>query len=109
MGLHKDDKEFRHPGVSYLDYKQLDMDRVLTALLPRLWWRGSPSVLIGSPGERQIGEFVEAMTSKPEWFDGFDPDITYRWVETSLLDLVNRGRPNQAVAQGVGKVAVGRR
>ena len=39
MGLHRDDREFRHPGVSFLDYKQLDMDRVLTGLLPRLWWR----------------------------------------------------------------------
>ena len=25
---------FHHPGVSRIDYKPLDMDRVLTALLP---------------------------------------------------------------------------
>jgi hypothetical protein len=98
MGLNKADKEFRHPGVSYLDYKQLDMDRVLTALLPRLWWKGSPSVLIGSPKDLQIDDFVATIAHKPEWFKGFDREITYRWVETHLLDLVNRGKPSQAVA-----------
>ena len=38
--LNGSDKEFRHEGVSYLDYKQMEMDRVLTAFLPRLWWDG---------------------------------------------------------------------
>ena len=98
MGLHRDDKEFRHPGISYLDYKQIDMDRVLTGFLPRLWWRGSPSVLIGSRPDLEVGEFVESFLEHPERFENFDPDITYRWVETHLLDLVNRGRPTQAVA-----------
>jgi hypothetical protein len=98
VGLHKDDKEFRHPAVSYLDYKQLDMDRVLTALLPRLWWKGSPSVLIGSPRDLTVEDFVATIAGKPEWFAGFDDDITRRWVETHLLDLVNRGRPGQAIA-----------
>lgn len=98
MGLHRDDKEFRHAGISYLDYKQVDMDRVLTALLPRLWWKGSPSVLIGSPRDLDIEAFVSTMASQPQWFEGFDHDITYRWAETHLLDLVNRGKPSQAVA-----------
>jgi hypothetical protein len=98
MGLHKDDKEFRHPAVSYLDYKQLDMDRVLTALLPRLWWKGSPSVLIGSPRDLTVEDFVATIAGNSEWFTGFEQDITRRWVETHLLDLVNRGRPGQAIA-----------
>jgi hypothetical protein len=100
MGLHRVDKEFRHPGVSYLDYKQLDMDRVLTAFLPRLWWRGSPSVLIGSPKDLDIDDFVETIAEAGRWFSGFDQnrDVTYRWAETHLLDLVNRGKPNQAIA-----------
>jgi hypothetical protein len=36
----------------------------------------------------------------PEWFTGFKdhPDVLTRWVETHLLDVVNRGRANQAVA-----------
>lgn len=98
MGLHRDDKEFRHPAVSYLDYKQLDMDRVLTALLPRLWHNGSPSVLVGSGADLDVDAFVEVVTEHPDRFVGFDPDITARWLETHLLDLVNRGKPGQAIA-----------
>jgi hypothetical protein len=98
MGLHRDDREFRHPGVSFLDYKQLDMDRVLTGLLPRLWWRGSSSVVIGSPNDIPVAEYVAQIMGSPDWFRGFDPEMTHRWVETYLLDLVNRGKPGQAVA-----------
>lgn len=98
MGLHKDDREFRYPGVSYLDYKQLDMDRVLTAFLPRLWWQGASSVIIGAPKDLPIEEYVKEFLENPAWFQDFDPDITTRWVETHLLDLVNRGKPTQAVA-----------
>ncbi len=98
MGLHRNDKEFRHPGISYLDYKQIDMDRVLTGFLARLWWKGSPSVLVGSRSDLGVDDFVASLLEHPERFENFDPDITYRWVETHLLDVVNRGRPNQAVA-----------
>ena len=45
MTLNRLDKEFRHEGISYLDYKQVEMDRVLTAFLPRLWWGGQRSVI----------------------------------------------------------------
>ena len=38
--LHSD---FRHPGLSYLNFKLLDMDRVLTAFLARLQHRGCPA------------------------------------------------------------------
>ncbi|WP_328463490.1 hypothetical protein OHA21_38070 [Actinoplanes sp. NBC_00393] len=98
MGLHRQDREFRHPGVSFLDYKQLDMDRVLTGLLPRLWFRGSPSVVIGAPDGIPIDAYVDQIRDNPDLFQGFDPAMTYRWLETNLLDLVNRGRPGQAVA-----------
>ncbi len=33
---------FHHPSISRIDYKALDMDRVLTALLARLWHQGFP-------------------------------------------------------------------
>ena len=33
MTLDRTDKDFRHEGISYLDYKQVEMDRVLTAFL----------------------------------------------------------------------------
>lgn len=97
MTLHKSDREFRHPGVTHVDYKQVEMDRVLTAFLPRLWWGGAPSVLARS-ADLSVDDFVATVHEHPELFDGFNRDITRRWMETHLLDLVNRGRPNQMVA-----------
>ncbi|MEV5411515.1 hypothetical protein AB0K60_22090 [Thermopolyspora sp. NPDC052614] len=97
MTLNRNDKEFRHPGVSYLDYKQVEMDRVLTGFLPRLRWGGSPSVLARS-ADLTVDDFVTTFLEHPDLFAGFDKDTTYRWAETHLLDIVNRGRSGQAVA-----------
>ena len=95
--LNRLDKDFRHEGISYIDFKQLEMDRVLTALLPRLWWDGRRSVIQRS-GDLTIKDFTETITEHPESFEGFDPAVTGRWVETHLLDMVNRGKATQAVA-----------
>ncbi|MGH3272928.1 MAG: hypothetical protein ACRDNZ_01200, partial [Streptosporangiaceae bacterium] len=97
MALNRIDKEFRHEGVSYLDYKQVEMDRVLTAFLPRLWWDGQPSRIARS-GELGVKDFVELIERHPETFAGFENAVTRRWVETHVLDIVNRGKPSQAVA-----------
>ncbi|RKS78818.1 hypothetical protein BZB76_0252 [Actinomadura pelletieri DSM 43383] len=97
MTLSRGDKEFRHPGVSYLDYKQLEMDRVLTAFLPRLWWGGRSSIL-SRRSDLDVDDFTQTFQEHPESFVGFEADITRRWVETHLLDIVNRGKPTQAVA-----------
>jgi len=95
--LHRGDREFRHAGVTHVDYKQVEMDRVLTAFLPRLWWGGAPSVLARS-ADLTVEDFVDTVHEHRELFEGFERDITRRWMETHLLDLVNRGRPNQMVA-----------
>jgi hypothetical protein len=97
MKLDRKDKEFRHEGVSYLDYKQVEMDRVLTAFLPRLWWDGQSSV-ISRTRDLTLEDFVATMREHPEAFEGFDPSVTRRWVETHLLDIVSRGKPSQAIA-----------
>ncbi|MGP4097185.1 methylation-associated defense system protein MAD7 [Nonomuraea sp. KM90] len=95
--MHKDHKEFRFPGVSYLDYKQVEMDRVLTAFMPRLWFQGRSSV-ISRTADLTVEDFAEAFLEHPESFSGFDSDTTRRWLETHLLDVVNRGKSTQAVA-----------
>ncbi|HEX5495584.1 MAG TPA: hypothetical protein VFX70_13525 [Mycobacteriales bacterium] len=97
MALTRKDREFRHPGVSYLDFKQLDMDRVLTAFFARLWYHGLPSRLARS-ADLGVDDFVDEFLDHPDSFAGFDPGVTRRWVETYLLDMVNRGKPTQAVA-----------
>ncbi|MFC9493758.1 hypothetical protein [Streptomyces sp. NPDC056982] len=88
---------FHHPGVSRIDYKPLDMDRVLTALLARLWHDGRPSK-ISRDKTLDVEVFVKLLLEHSEVFDGFDRETTARWTATHLLDLVNRGRADESVA-----------
>lgn len=99
MALSPRDREFRLPKISYLDFKHLEMDRVLTALFARLAHNGFPSRLRRKV-ELSVESFVQEFLEHPEWFTGFKDhrDVLERWVETHLLDVVNRGKSNQAVA-----------
>lgn len=99
MAIAKRDREFRLPKISYLDFKYLEMDRVLTALFARLAHNGFPSRL-RRKADLSVVAFVEEFLEHPEWFTGFAAhrDILERWVETHLMDVVNRGKANQAVA-----------
>lgn len=99
MGLSSKDRAFNSKKVSYLDFKQLEMDRVLTALFARLAHNGFPSRL-KRRFELSVEAFVDEFLEHPEWFTGFAQhrEILERWVETHLMDVVNRGKSNQAVA-----------
>jgi hypothetical protein len=99
MSLSKRDREFRLPKISYIDFKHIEMDRVLTAFFARLAHNGFPSRLRRKV-ELSVESFVNEFLEHPEWFTGFNehPDALSRWVETHLLDVVNRGKANQAVA-----------
>jgi hypothetical protein len=99
MSLSKRDREFRLPKISYLDFKHLEMDRVLTAFFARLAHNGYPSRLTRN-FELSVDAFVDFTLEHPEWFGKFqdNPDVVRRWVETHLLDLVNRGKANEALA-----------
>lgn len=99
MGLSTKDRAFNTKNVSYLDFKQIEMDRVLTALFARLAHNGFPSRL-KRRFELSAEAFVDEFLEHPEWFTGFTQHRTIleRWVETHLMDVVNRGKPNQAVA-----------
>ena len=46
MALQTRDREFRHSRISYLDFKLLEMDRVLTSFLARVWHNGYPSRIL---------------------------------------------------------------
>lgn len=94
------DKEFRLAKITYMDYRFVEMDRTLTLLFPRLRWDGRAARRPQRGFALTIDEFTREFIEKQQWFAGFDqhPDIVRRWIETDLLDLVNRGKPNQAVA-----------
>jgi hypothetical protein len=91
------DRKFGHDGITRINFHQLDMDRVMTAFLARLWHAGYPS-RIARGTELTVDDFVASFLERPEFFTDFDPDVAYRWVETHLMDMVNRGKPTQAVA-----------
>src|SRR5690348_3934286 len=92
------DKEFRLPKVSYVDFKAIDIDRVLLNLFPRLKFNGRGGRIKNNNYE--IKTFVDEFLSEEQRgrFRGFEqyPEVVKKWVETDLLDLVNRGRPKQA-------------
>jgi len=99
MALSKRDREFRLVKISYLDFKHIEMDRVLTAFFQRLAHNGYPSRL-RKRVDNTVNDFVEEFLAHPEWFAGFGNhrEIVARWIETNLMDMVNRGKANQAVA-----------
>ena len=99
MALQKKDREFRLPKISYLDFKTIEMDRVLTGLFERLEHGGYPSVF-RDKRELTVDKFVDDIIDAKDRFLGFGQhrDIVERWVETHLMDIVNRGKKNAAVA-----------
>jgi hypothetical protein len=99
MAIKGKDKEFRCLKVTYLEYKPVEMERALTMLFPRLKYNGSNS-RFKRVQQLEIDTFLEEFIGHPEWFKGFKEHrhIAYKWLETDLLDLVNRGKNNQAVA-----------
>jgi len=99
VNLKTRDKEFRTPKTTYVDFKHLEMDRVLTMLFPRLKYDGYASRF--SRGKiLTIDDFLNEFIEKKDWFKGFDQhkEVARKWIETELLDLVNRGKSTQAVA-----------
>jgi hypothetical protein len=99
MALQKKDREFRLPKISYLDFKTIEMDRVLTGLFERLEHGGYPSVF-RDKRELTVAKFVDDILEASDRFIGFAEhrEVVERWVETHLMDVVNRGRKNAAVA-----------
>ncbi len=99
MALKSRDKHFRLPKISMLDFKSLEMDRVLTGLFARIHHKGEDSRLFKR--DTTIETFQAHFLSHPDRFKDFNkyPAITAGWLETHLLDLVNRGKAGkEAVA-----------
>lgn len=100
MKLSAKDKAFRTNKVSYHDFKLVEMDRVLTHLFARLKHNGASSKLSakGMSVELFKEEFLDPKNEL--FFKNFNqaPETVEKWIETHLVDLINRGKPNEAVA-----------
>ena len=101
MKLRKQDQEFRNPRIFYADPKNVDLDRVLIVLFLWLKTNGMRPATTG----RQKKEFEKVdvhfrrLASLPG-VSGFTEheEIARQWLETDVFDLVNRGRPTEAIA-----------
>ena len=100
MAIKGRDREFGVKKLSYVDFKPVSMDRVLTMLFPRLRFDGYGTRRPPRKHDLTVRDFAREYTKDPRLFAGFGEhlDIVERWIETDLMDLVNRGRPNQALA-----------
>jgi hypothetical protein len=99
MPIKGKDKEFRTPKTTYVDFKHIEMDRVLTMLFPLLKYDGYASRF--TRGRiLSVDDFLNEFLDHSEWFKGFEENqaVVYKWLETELLDLINRGKADQAVA-----------
>ena len=98
MPVSKADTAFRLPKISLLDFKRVEMDRVLIALFARVKHKGYPSRLRRDvKGDLELETFI---TELQKYIAGFKehPQVAEAWVETHLMDVVNRGKYNQAIA-----------
>lgn len=100
MSIKGRDKEFRIQKISYIDFKHIEMDRVLTMLFPRLKYDGYTSRRPARSNDLEIDKFTDEFLDHPEWFEGFEqyPQIVQKWIETDLMDVVNRGNAKQSFA-----------
>ncbi|MGI5922314.1 MAG: methylation-associated defense system protein MAD7 [Lentisphaeria bacterium] len=99
MSIKGKDKEYKTSKVSYVDFKHIEMDRVLTMLFPLLKFGGYGSRFVRGK-ILTVDDFLEEFIERKNWFKGFEENksVIAKWLETDLLDLVNRGKADQAVA-----------
>lgn len=101
MKLRKQDQEFRNPKVFYADPKNIDLDRVLITLFLFLKSEGTRHATRGrqQPAFERVEKHLNDLRAMPG-VTGFDkhPEIAHAWLKTDIFDLVNRGRPTEAIA-----------
>ncbi|AUX23770.1 uncharacterized protein SOCEGT47_043000 [Sorangium cellulosum] len=102
MKLRKVDQEFRNPKVFYPDPKNVDLDRVLINLFLLLKCDGTRPVTRGRPkAEFERVETHRKILAELRGVEGFDGEAAWvadQWLKSDIFDLVNRGRPTEAIA-----------
>lgn len=101
MKLRKQDQEFRNPRIFYADPKNVDLDRVLIVLF--LWLRTGGMRPATTGRQKKEFEKVEVHLKRLAALPGVtgfteNAEIARQWLETDVFDLVNRGRPTEAIA-----------
>lgn len=104
MKLDKADQEFRNPKVFYPDPKTIDLDRVLLNLLVLLQCGGTrPATRGRAQPQAEKVDFHLQKLAQMTGVKGFaeadgQSHIAKAWLESDIFDLVNRGKPAEAVS-----------
>lgn len=99
MRLDTKHKAFKTDEITYLDRKNINLDRMMLRLFRLLRFNGKQDVRIRKLNV-SLPNLVALMTSSPgSRFEGFAArsDIAEAWLRSDLLDFVNRGRANESV------------
>ena len=64
MSIKGRDKEFRTPKTTYVDFKHIEMDRVLTMLFPRLKYDGYASRRPPRGGDLTVESVAEGLPDR---------------------------------------------
>lgn len=104
MSLKKQDKEFNLNKITYLEYKYSEIERTFLNLFPRLKFDGYLGKVRKGIQELTLDTFAAELTdldNQTEFINFPDyREIIYKWLETDLLDLVNRGRATEVALRG---------
>jgi hypothetical protein len=78
--------------ITPIVYKTLSLDRVFTNLLPLIKYGAEPHS--GTNKFRELDQLRDHICRDAIHFEGFAdyPDIVYKWMQSDLVDLVNRGK-----------------
>lgn len=101
MKLESADQELRNPKIFYPDPKSVDLERVLINLFLLLRCNGTRPATRGR-AKQSIEKIEHHATelAKMEGVAGFTENtaIAKAWLESDIFDVVNRGKPTQAIA-----------
>jgi hypothetical protein len=99
MSAKRRDTDFALNKITHIDFKQLEMDRVLVAFLERLKHNGQTS-RIARKGDLSVETILTEFLENKAKFEGFDKhkQVAHHWIETHLVDMVNRGKVNATFA-----------
>ena len=78
MAIKGKDREFRLRKLSYIDFKPVNMDRVLTMLFPRLRFGGYGTRRPPRKNELTVGDFAKEYVKDPKLFAGFGDKFNLR-------------------------------
>jgi hypothetical protein len=86
MGIKGRDQEFGLKKLSYIDFKPLNMDRVLTMLFPRLRFGGYGTRRPPRKHELTVDDFAREYLNDPKMFVGFGdhPDVVERCASVAV-------------------------